>query len=208
MNARLAANGDTVNLRYALRLQDSTEILSNFDDPTPHTLTLGDGTLAQNLEQWLIGIAAGERHVFLLEATQAFGASQPELVHTLCTNEVMTGKPLQIGSLVEFTQADGETLAGQILAIEDDTVKVDFNHPLADFPIEFEVEVINILESAIITSILPACGGGVNNAQSDGCHEQNHTPCQPARLLRWGGSRNCDCRTRTGKIWRANLCSA
>lgn len=168
MNARIAAHGDTVSLRYALRLQDGTEILSNFDDPAPHTLTLGDGTLAQNLEQWLIGIAAGERHVFLLEAKQAFGASQPELVHTLPAAEVMTGKPLQIGSLIEFTQADGETLAGQILAIQDDTVKVDFNHPLADLPIEFEVEITDIWNAQSPSpQPSPACGEGVNNAQSD-----------------------------------------
>ena len=147
MNARVVAYGDTVNLRYALRLRGGTEILSNFDDPAPHIMTLGDGTLAQNLEQWLIGIAAGERHVFLLEATQAFGTSQPDLTHTLRKSEVMTGKSLQLGSLVEFTQADGETLAGQILAIQDDTVKVDFNHPLADLPIEFEVEIIDIVNA-------------------------------------------------------------
>ena len=149
MTAPVVANGDTVSLRYALRLRDGTEILSNFDDPEPHALTLGDGTLAHNLEQWLIGITAGERHVFLLEATQAFGASQPDLIHTLRTTEVMTGKPLQTGSVIEFTQSDGETLAGQILAIQDDTVEVDFNHPLADLPIEFEVEIIAIGERAM-----------------------------------------------------------
>lgn len=169
MNARVVAYGDTVSLRYALRLQNGTEILSNFTDPAPHTLTLGDGTLAQNLEQWLIGIAAGERHVFLLEAALAFGASQPELVHTLPAAEVIPGKPFKIGSLVEFTQPDGETLAGQILAIEDDTVKVDFNHPLADLPIEFEVEIIDIgtMESHS-PQPSPACGGGgKRSAQSD-----------------------------------------
>ena len=152
MTARVVAEGDTVSLRYTLRLRDGTEILSNFADPAPHTLTLGDGALAHNLEQWLIGIPAGERHVFLLEATQAFGASQPDLIQTLPAAEVKTGKPLQIGSVIEFTQADGDTLAGQILAIEDDTVKVDFNHPLADLPIEFEVEISDIVERAITPS--------------------------------------------------------
>lgn len=147
MNARVVAGGDTVSLRYALRLQDGTEILSNFNDPAPLTLTLGDGTLAQNLEQWLIDIGAGQRHVFLLEAAQAFGISQPELIHTLPAAEVMTGKPLQIGSLIAFTQVNGETLAGQISAVQDDTVKVDFNHPLADLPIEFEVEIIDIVNA-------------------------------------------------------------
>ena len=147
MSARVAAYGDTVSLRYALRLRNGTEILSNFDDPQPDTLTLGDGTLAPNLEEWLIGVAIGERHVFLLDPEQAFGVSQPELIHILRLTEVMTDKPLQVASLVEFAMPDGQTLAGQIMEIREDEVKVDFNHPLADLPLEFEVEIIQLYES-------------------------------------------------------------
>ena len=147
MSARVAAYGDTVSLRYALRLRNGTEILSNFDDPQPDTLTLGDGTLAPNLEEWLIGVAIGERHVFLLDPEQAFGVSQPELIHILRLAEVMTDKPLQVASLVEFAMPDGQTLAGQILEIREDEVRVDFNHPLADLPLEFEVEIIQLYES-------------------------------------------------------------
>lgn len=147
MSARVAAYGDTVSLRYALRLRNGTEILSNFDDSEPDTLTLGDGTLAPNLEEWLIGVAIGERHVFLLDPEQAFGVSQPELIHILRLAEVMTDKPLQAASLVEFAMPDGQTLAGQILEIREDEVKVDFNHPLADLPLEFEVEIIQLYES-------------------------------------------------------------
>lgn len=147
MTARVAAQGDKLSLRYALRLGDGTEILSNLDDPAPDTLTLGDGTLAPNLEQWLIGLIAGERHVFLLDPEQAFGISQPDLIHILPRAEVETGKPLQAAGLVEFTTADGQTLTGQILEIGEETVRVDFNHPLADLPIEFEVEIVQLHES-------------------------------------------------------------
>lgn len=145
MTARVAGYGDTLGLRYALRLGDGTEILSNLDDPAPDTLTLGDGTLAPNLEQWLIGLAVGERHVFLLDPEQAFGVSQPDLIHTLPRAEVETGEPLKITGLVEFTTIDGQTLTGQILDIGKETVRVDFNHPLADLPIEFEAEIVQLL---------------------------------------------------------------
>jgi len=40
---------------------------------------------------------------------------------------------------------NGQTLAGHILEIGDEAVKVDFNHPLADLSIEFEVEIVRIL---------------------------------------------------------------
>ena len=147
MTARVAACGDTLSLRYAVRLKDGTEIVSNLGDPAPDTLTLGDGTLVPSLEQWLIGLAVGERHVFLLEPEQAFGLSQPELIHTLPRTEVETGGPLKVEALIEFKTADGQTLTGRILAVGEETVRVDFNHPLADLPIEFEVEIVQFHES-------------------------------------------------------------
>jgi FKBP-type peptidyl-prolyl cis-trans isomerase SlpA len=147
MTARVAAYGDSLSLRYALRLRDGIEILSNFDDPVPDTLTLGDGTLAQNLEQWLIGIAVGERHVFMLDAWQAFGVSQPELIHDLPKSDLSAEVRIETGTLVEFAMPNGQTMAGQILEILDDSVKVDFNHPLADLPIEFEVEIVELHEA-------------------------------------------------------------
>jgi FKBP-type peptidyl-prolyl cis-trans isomerase SlpA len=145
MNARSVAPGDTLQLRYALRPRGGDDIVSNFDDPEPDTLTLGDGTLAPMLEQWLIDLVPGERHVFLLDPWQAFGASQPELVQTLPKTDLPAELNFAVDQLVEFTMPSGQTVAGRILEIGDDAVKVDFNHPLADLAIEFEVEIVRLL---------------------------------------------------------------
>jgi FKBP-type peptidyl-prolyl cis-trans isomerase SlpA len=145
MNPRSVAPGDTLQLRYALRPRGGDDIVSNFDDPEPDTLTLGDGTLAPMLEQWLIDLVPGERHVFLLDPWQAFGASQPELIQTLPKTDLPVELDFTVDQLVEFTMPSGQTVAGRILEIGDDAVKVDFNHPLANLAIEFEVEIVRIL---------------------------------------------------------------
>lgn len=148
MNARTVAAGDTLQLRYALRPRGGDDIVSNFDDADPETLTLGDGTLAPMLEQWLLDIQPGERHVFLLDPWQAFGASQPELIQTLPRSDLPAEMAFDVDQLVEFAMPNGQTVAGRILEIGDDAVKVDFNHPLADLSIEFEVEIVRILSPA------------------------------------------------------------
>jgi FKBP-type peptidyl-prolyl cis-trans isomerase SlpA len=145
MTDRAVAAGDTLQLRYALRPRGGDELISNFDDPEPETVTLGDGTLAPMLEQWLIDIHPGERHVFLLDPWQAFGDSQPDLIQTLPRSDLPADMEFEIDQLFEFSMPNGETLAGRILEIGDDAVKVDFNHPLADLCIEFEVEIERIL---------------------------------------------------------------
>lgn len=145
MTARTVSPGDTLLLRYALRPRGGDDLVSNFDDPEPDTVTLGDGTLEPMLEQWLIDLVPGERHVFLLEPWQAFGISQPELIQTLPLSDLPAGMELQTDQLVEFSMPNGQTLAGHILEVGEDVVKVDFNHPLADLSIEFEVEIVRIL---------------------------------------------------------------
>ena len=145
MTIRTAAPGDTLQLRYALRPRGGDDIVSNFDDAEPETVTLGDGTLAPMLEQWLVDLPPGERHVFLLEPWQAFGESQADLIQSLPRSDVPSEMALEPDQLVEFSLPNGQTMAGRILEIGDDAVKVDFNHPLADLSIEFEVEIVRIL---------------------------------------------------------------
>lgn len=140
MMAREAKLGDTINLRYALRLSDGTEILS-FDDAEADRITLGDGTLAPKLEQCLIGLTQGERHVFLLDPEQAFGVSTSDKIYHLPRARIASSMPLSVDSLVEFTLDDGQTLTGKILNIAMEHVEVDFNHPLTDLPLQFEVEI-------------------------------------------------------------------
>jgi FKBP-type peptidyl-prolyl cis-trans isomerase SlpA len=142
---RTVAPGDTLQLRYALRLRGGDDIISNFDDAEPETITLGDGALAPMLEQWLIDLVPGERHVFLLDPWQAFGASQAELIQTLPQTDLPSNMEFEVDQLVEFAMPSGQTVAGRILEIGDNAIRVDFNHPLADLSIEFEVEVEQIL---------------------------------------------------------------
>lgn len=144
----MVSSGDTLSLRYAIRLRNGADIVSNFDEAKPDTLTLGDGTLAHALEQWLIGLKPGERHVFLLDPWQAFGMRSEEMIQTLAQADIPPEIKLEPDTLVEFSLPNGQSLPGRILEIDSSGVKVDFNHPLADCPIEFEVEVAEILSKS------------------------------------------------------------
>lgn len=133
-----------VTLHYRIALADDTPLLSTFE-ATPATLQLGGDELAPTLERCLVGLPLGERHVFLLEATQAFGPWRPELVERRPRDGLPQAEELAEGTLIEFKAPDGTAYAGTVRRIEGEAVDVDFNHPLAGKPIRFEVEVIGIL---------------------------------------------------------------
>lgn len=135
--------GDQVLLHYKLS-SPSGEIFETTFHDAPVMMRLGDADWPPQLAQWLIGLAAGERHVFMLEPAQAFGASDPALVQTLALSEFTSELAPHVGTLMEFQLANGETLAGKIQEVRATEVVVDFNHPLSDCPLILEVEILEI----------------------------------------------------------------
>ncbi len=133
-----------VTLHYRVALQDDTELMSTFA-ATPATLQLGNGELAPTLESCLDGLVVGERHVFILEPEQAFGAHNPQLLHRLARSALPADIAPELHGLIEFVSPDGHQYAGLVRELEAGGVLMDFNHPLAGKSIRFEVEVIGIL---------------------------------------------------------------
>ena len=142
MNA--AVEGGVMTLHYRLRLEDGTEVLSTFGG-NPATLALGGGELAPGLEKCLAYAEPGGSYVFELEPAQAFGERREDLVQSLPRVSFARELALEEGALIEFSAPDGTHHAGQVRALNDHDVVVDFNHPLAGRCVRFEVEVLAIV---------------------------------------------------------------
>jgi FKBP-type peptidyl-prolyl cis-trans isomerase SlpA len=143
----VVALGDTIVLDYKLSSQTGVDFESTFDGE-PIALTLGQGELAATLEQCLLGLTLGERHVFLLQAEQAFGRSDAGLVQRVPLEAFPPEIAVRENAMIEFTLPNGNTLPGVVREIGQADAVVDFNHPLSDCPVLFEVEVREIRRPA------------------------------------------------------------
>lgn len=141
------STGDTIVLHYKLSSRDGADIESTFDEE-PVEITLGQGELAWNLENCLLGLPLHERHVFMLEAAQAFGNWNEDLVQRIALSEFPAEMQLAPQMMVEFALPNGTTMPGVIREIDQSEAVVDFNHPLSDCPVDFEVEVLEIKRAA------------------------------------------------------------
>lgn len=137
------AMGDTVTLHYRLSSRDGQEIESSFGGE-PAVFVLGQGHMAEALERWLIGLPTRDRHVFQLEPEQAFGHCDPAQVQRVALDRFPADMVVEPGALIEFSLPNGSRLAGTVLEKTQDEAVVDFNHPLCDCPVLFEVEVLAI----------------------------------------------------------------
>ncbi|HQS02629.1 MAG: hypothetical protein B7Y07_11620 [Halothiobacillus sp. 24-54-40] len=137
------ARGDTITLHYALRLADDRLVDSSFD-AEPMTFVLGDGRFEPRLEEALIGLPLGEHTRILLTPEFAFGTPDPLMIHELPRSEVPHHLSLQCDDVVEFDLPNGDAIAGTVRAINEETLTVDFNHPMAGMNIQFIVHILAI----------------------------------------------------------------
>jgi FKBP-type peptidyl-prolyl cis-trans isomerase SlpA len=138
------APGSKVTLHLSLTTIDKSELLSTFGEE-PETLVMGDGSLPAGLELALYGLKPGAEQTLVLTPEQAFGSHTDDKIHRLSRSDFPTDMELKAGNIVGFVTPEGEEMAGTLLKIEEDEVRVDFNHPLAGMDVVFRVEIIDVI---------------------------------------------------------------
>lgn len=135
--------GCEVTMHYRLSLPDGT-VADETEDGEPLTFTMGDGTLIQGLELMLYGMKPGEKQCLAIEPRDAFGFPEDENVHRMPRSEFGPDMAIEPGMIVSFTTPAGQEVPGTIKEISEDSVLVDFNHPLAGFEVTFDVEILDV----------------------------------------------------------------
>jgi FKBP-type peptidyl-prolyl cis-trans isomerase SlpA len=125
------------------------DVINTFNDK-PATLSLGSGVLSPALEQRLLGLIEGARTTFELAAGLAFGERNPDMQQwvskTLLKDMGDPDEQYSVGDVVQFPAPNGQgSFAGSVQQVTQDSVLFDFNHPLANQPVTFEVQIIGIL---------------------------------------------------------------
>lgn len=131
-----------VTLHFTLKLP-SGEVVDSTVDKSPATFKVGDGSLLPGFEQSLFGLKAGDKRSFDIDPERGFGPGNPLNIQTVPRGQ-FDEMELEPGLLVIFQDAAGGELPGVVKTVNDTTVDVDFNHPLAGKIITFDVEIIEV----------------------------------------------------------------
>jgi FKBP-type peptidyl-prolyl cis-trans isomerase SlpA len=130
-----------ITLFYRLGLTDDQVLEDNFDEE-PMEVTLGCGELAEGLELSLIGLKEGDEQTIDIGPDLAFGFVDETLFRSLARSEFDPDIGLEPGLIIEFANADGDTLPGTILDFNEDEVRIDLNHPLAGQTVRYSVKIV------------------------------------------------------------------
>ena len=141
--------------------------------------------LLPKFEEAVMGKEPGESVSFTLEAKDGYGEVIPEAIVELPKSVfMMDGKVadeiLFVGSQIPMATAEGQHMMGVVKEVKEDSVMMDFNHPMAGKTLNFDVTVVDVRDTtpedlAQLTGGgcgCGDCGGGECGEGCDcgGCH--------------------------------------
>lgn len=139
-------DGSTVSLHFEVSLPSGEIIDSTFGRDEPVTLVIGDESLLSGFEYVLKNLKAGDTRTAHLSPEQAFGTWNADNVQTFSKSQFALSEPNpSVGMMMEFTDKGQNSLTGVISEVDDDSVKVDFNHPLAGQDVLFKVQIFKVV---------------------------------------------------------------
>lgn len=126
-----------VSLDYTLIVDE--EVMESTDDGEPIEFVQGIGQIIPGLESALYGMKVGEKKTVVIEPENAYGDYDPESLEIAKKEEFSEEIPLDVGTFLDLSDDEGEVLSAQIIEEDEDTVTLDFNHPLAGKTLTFEI---------------------------------------------------------------------
>jgi len=143
--------GDRVELWFSLHLADGELVDSNRDQAVGR-LVVGDGTLPKGMEKLLLGLVAGQRRRFEVLPEQGFGPHHQARVVQLPRASFAADLVLEEGLVVLCDGPGGARMPAVVRALSGESVKLDFNHPLAGHALLFDVEILAVEPGAVLAS--------------------------------------------------------
>lgn len=112
----------------------------------------GNHMLLPRFEEEVEGKEPGDRFEFTLSPAEGYGLHEPERVIDLpksafVVDGVLREDLLQTGRIIPMLNSQGHVVQGTIAEIAEDTVKMDFNHPMAGKTLHFTGEVVAVREA-------------------------------------------------------------
>jgi len=131
-----------VTLDYKLIVED--EMLESTEDGEPILFIQGIGQIIPGLENALYGMEVGDQKTVVIQPEEAYGEYDPESLQEAKKEEFSEEVPLDVGTFLDLEDDEGDVLSAQVIAAEEDTVTLDFNHPLAGKTLTFEITVADL----------------------------------------------------------------
>jgi peptidylprolyl isomerase len=139
-----AKHGDNVKVHYKGTLDDGT-IFDTSEGRDPLEFTIGDGNIIPGFEEAVIGMSPGDSKSQPIPSDQAYGPMIPELLAEVERDQIPSHITPEVGQQLQIKQDDGQVTIVTITEVNEKTVSLDANHPLAGKDLTFEITLVEVV---------------------------------------------------------------
>ncbi len=143
MNKEKAKNGDTVKVHYHGTLEDET-VFDSSKGRDPLEFQIGSGQVIPGFENGIIGMEIGDTKTIIIPAEEAYGPRREELVVSVPKENFPENITPNMGQQLQIRQPDNNLINVIVTEINEESVTLDANHPLAGKTLIFEAELVAI----------------------------------------------------------------
>jgi FKBP-type peptidyl-prolyl cis-trans isomerase SlyD len=108
----------------------------------------GANNIIPGLENALTGKSAGDALDVSVEPAEGYGERDPAKTQAVPRDMFPDDAEIEVGMQFHAQGPNNETLVVTVVELEDDTVTVDGNHPLAGMQLNFAVEVMDVRDAS------------------------------------------------------------
>jgi FKBP-type peptidyl-prolyl cis-trans isomerase SlyD len=133
-----------VSMEYTLHVDNEEIDSSKGQDPLQ--FLVGHANIISGLEREMIGMRVGQSKDVVIAPAEGYGEFDEEAFMIVPRNDFPKDVPVEEGTELTVRDDAGKSRYARIESIEDDTVTLNFNHPLAGDELHFNVKVVNLRE--------------------------------------------------------------
>jgi FKBP-type peptidyl-prolyl cis-trans isomerase 2 len=134
---------DKVKVHYTGRLT-SGEQFDSSEGREPLEFTVGTGQMIKGFDDAVEGMAINEKKTVTLAPELAYGPVYEQLINKVEKKQLPADMNPQVGQNLVASSPDGQETRVVVTAVEEDTVTIDANHPLAGKELVFDIELVEI----------------------------------------------------------------
>ena len=140
-------NGDNVQIHYTGSFQDGTTFDSS-EGREPLAFEVGSGQIIPGLDAALPGMGVGDSKTVNVPCEDAYGPVNPDMRQAIPREGIPDNIPVEIGARLQMQTAEGQVMPVAVVGVDDESVTLDANHPLAGHDLTFAIEVVAIDKAA------------------------------------------------------------
>ncbi len=138
-----AKMGVRAKIHYTVKLADGKTVGSSRGGQ-PLSFTIGRGKLMKSLEKGIIGMKTGDVRTIEIPPEEGYGVRDESLVMVLDRSQLDENIELRKGRVFQYRSETQEVVNLLVRELDDETVTVDANHPLAGEALTYTVHMVHI----------------------------------------------------------------